>query len=256
MPPEQALQQQLDIFGDLLPSYSTSKDNQKGAAPQEMEVDAEQKKRKLAEGLEQLLAKQADASTVENKAWAKTRHHQAGGKAKGKGKGKKSQLGGEDVQEVIRLLASITLQQADQLARVQMDTGFVLTMRNDQQPECMLPILIKASTQWRATWGEQPAEINKPLRTTLFMLLLTELGSRAQRVQGKPETIAKMTAAGWMEKDEWIYQQWNPTKEVLEKDNTRKPLSQASFIEQVQQALLLVVEPTSLTRRRAGSLRT
>ena len=251
MQPEQVLQQQLEIFGDLLPSYSNSKDHQAGVAPSGMEVDAEQKKRKLAEGLEQLLSKQTGEAT-ESKGWAKTKSSQAGGKAKGKGKGKKGQMGGGDVQEVIKLLASITLQQADHLARVQMDTGFVLTMRNDQQPECMLPILIKASTQWRTTWSEQPAEVNKSLRTTLITLLLTELGSRAQLAQGKPETIAKMTATGWMERDEWLYQRWNPAKEELEKDDSRKPLSQASFIEQVQQALRLVVEPTNLMRFQAS----
>ena len=41
MQPEQVLQQQLDIFGDLLPSYSNSRDHQTGATSSGMEVDAD-----------------------------------------------------------------------------------------------------------------------------------------------------------------------------------------------------------------------
>ena len=193
-----------------------------------MAVDAEMKKRKLTETLALLLTKPSGSQAVEAAAWNKSKNNRVGGKAKGQGKGKMNQQSSEDYQEMIRLLASVTLQQADHSARIQMDTGFVLTLRNDNQPECMLPILLRTSTQWRTTWSEQPAEMNKPLRTTLFTLLLTELGSRAQRAQGMPETIAKMTAAGWMEKDEWVFQQWNHEKEALERDDARKPLSQAS----------------------------
>ena len=240
------MQQQLDLFGELLPSYSATKEEKERDTTPEMEVDAEIKKRKLADRLTQLLTKTSGPFASEASGGDRSRGNRAGGKAKGKGKGKKkSQHNNEDYHEVLHLLASVTLQQADQLARIQMDTGFVLTLRNDNQKECMLPVLIKASTQWKTAWTEQPAEVTKPLRTTLFTLFLTELGSRAQKLQSLPESITRATAASWLEKEAWVYQTWNPTTETLEKDDS-------SFIDQVKRALLLVVEPANLMRFQAA----
>ena len=125
-------------------------------------------------------------------------------------------------------------------------------MRNDEKPECMLPILLKASAQWKKTWEEDAVGLDKPLRTMPLTLLLTELGSRARTAMNQPDTINKMTEIGWMHQGEWIYQCWDHQKEELVKDEERKPVSHATFVPQVQKALLLVVIPENLRRFQAA----
>ena len=211
-----------------------------------MDESNRERKRSKPDGQRQV---QAPSSARPNPAKSKTPK----GKGRGKGKDAKGGPGPEDTKQVLKLLASVSLQQADQLARLQMETGFLLTLRNDGKQECLLPILWKVSARWKQTWEEKPHELRQSLRSTLMTCLLTELLSRVKGAAAKPEVMEECKKLGWLSPEgEWVYQAWDPRAEQLRLDAERKPVSTASFVDQVQKALLLVVVPDKLTRFQAA----
>ena len=54
-----------------------------------------------------------------------------------------------ELNEAVQLMAAVTLQLADQASRVQLDTSFLLTMKNEQGPENLLPIMYNVWKAWK-----------------------------------------------------------------------------------------------------------
>ena len=244
------MKQQQAVFGSLLPSYTTqhTPGSARGsmASTDQMDESSRERKRSKPDGTR---LSPSPPNPQPRQA------HQRAPKGKGKGKGKSNQggPGQDDTKQVLKLLASVSLQQADQLARLQMETGFLLTLKNDDSQECLLPVLWKVSARWKQTWEDKPTDLKQSLRATLMTCLLTELLSRIKGVAAKPEVAEECKKLGWLSPDgDWVYQHWDPQVEQLRLDAERKPVSTASFIEQVQQAMLLIVVPDKLTRFQAA----
>ena len=77
-------------------------------------------------------------------------------------------------------MASLTLQNVDQACRIQLDTGFLLTLHNTEAPECLLPVMFRVSTAWRRAKETDPTSLDlcKPVfaattKTSVFSALLT-----------------------------------------------------------------------------------
>ena len=88
-------------------------------------------------------------ASVDEPATSQSGSDQSQGNGKGKGKKDASKL---DLNEAVQLTAAVTLQLADQASRVQLDTSFLLTMKNEQGPENLLPVMYnvwKAGKPWR-----------------------------------------------------------------------------------------------------------
>ena len=87
-----------------------------------------------------------------------------------------------DVNEAVQLMAAVTLQLVDQSNRIQLDTGFLMTMKNEAGPENMLPIMHRVWAQWKKLQAEEPAKLERPLRCSMMIALLTEVKTRAQKL--------------------------------------------------------------------------
>ena len=100
----------------------------------------------------------------------------------GTGKGAKKEASKMDVNEAVQLMAAVTLQLVDQSNRIQLDTGFLMTMKNEAGPENMLPIMYRVWAQWKKLQAEEPAKLERPLRCSMMIALLTEVKTRAQKL--------------------------------------------------------------------------
>ncbi|CAE7853504.1 unnamed protein product [Symbiodinium microadriaticum] len=240
LPHEQdLLKQEKDLWGDLLPSVG-------GAAA-------------LAKAA-QLLATEAEDMDVDRKTGKRLRipsnnalgsqdkNQKAQGKGRGKGRGKKDAVSME-VQEAVQLMAAVTLQLVDQANRVQLDTSFQMTMKNEAGPENMLPIMYKVWAQWKKIQNEEPSKLDKPLRCSMMVALLMEIKARAQKLLQDEQQQERMKKLEWVDADgRWVYRKWCPKQEDLYLDQTRKPVPQARFIEQIDAAMELLVRPENTPR--------
>ena len=182
------------------------------------------------------------------------------GKPKGRGKQRTAADQDQDMddsldlsqRELLRLIATLVLQQHDQALRTQLDTGFLLTLKNDLGPECMLPVMQKVAKAWVQMKEEEPTKLDMPLRTTLLICMFQELKSRAELLQADAEAIEKATQAGWLNSSrEWICQKWDVDTETMVEDKTRPCVTMEAFLGQVVKLQGLVAEVANVPRFQA-----
>ena len=170
------------------------------------------------------------------------------GKSKGKGKGKKD-ASKMELNEAVQLMAAVTLQLADQASRVQLDTSFLLTMKNEQGPENLLPIMYNVWKAWKTMEAKEPEKLDKPLRCSMMISMLMEIKARAQKLQADPEQQERLKTLEWTDSEgRWVYRKWSPERETLYLDQARKPVPQATFIEQLDKAMELIIRPENMPR--------
>ena len=151
-------------------------------------------------------------------------------------------------------MASLTLQNVDQVCRIQLDTGFLLTLRNTEAPECLLPVMFRVSTAWRRAKETDPTSLDRPLKCSLLISLILELVARLERLQSD-ETLQKQAQElHWLTPDlKWQYRVWNPAAGggtgALEVDTSRTPLAQETVLEHLAQAQKLALEASQTTYR-------
>lgn len=175
---------------------------------------------------------------------------QGPGKGKGKGKGKsKKEASKMELNEAVQLMAAVTLQLADQASRVQLDTSFLLTMKNEQGPENLLPIMYNVWKAWKTMEAKEPEKLDKPLRCSMMISMLMEIKARAQKLQADPEQQERLKTLEWTDSEgRWVYRKWSSERETLYLDQARKPVPQATFIEQLDKAMELIIRPENMPR--------
>ena len=112
---------------------------------------------------------------------------------KGQGKGRRKHQDArmtEDVEnqtadQLIRLVAKLTLQHEDQHSLNKLDTTFHLWLRNSGK-EALLQTMHGVSQRWKNLKDADPTKLEGSLRATLFSCLMVELKQRLMKVRDQP----------------------------------------------------------------------
>ncbi|CAE7624913.1 unnamed protein product [Symbiodinium sp. CCMP2592] len=145
-----------------------------------------------------------------------------------------------------------TLGLVDHSNCVQLDTSFLMTMKNKKGPENLPPVMYSVWARWKKIQAETPSKLDKPLRSSMLIALLTEMKTRAEKLMKDDKQQERLRSLEWIDADgRWVYRKWSPTQEALYLDTTRKPVTQEVFVGQLTQALELLVNPNNLTRFQA-----
>ena len=155
-------------------------------------------------------------------------------KGKGRGQAKGKRGNGESTTSSDREVLKLMVSDAPECrSGVQGSTrhGFLLTLRNTEAPECLLPVMFRVSTAWRRAKETDPASLDRLLRCSLLISLILELH--------------------WLTPDlKWQYRVWNPAAGggtgALEVDTSRTPLAQEAVLEHLAQAQKLALEASNL----------
>ncbi|CAE7407727.1 jockey\pol, partial [Symbiodinium sp. CCMP2592] len=238
--------QEKQLWGHLLPSleeavqdWPMNHDDSKGDKPSEAKSKDLNKRRR----------------TNDNPSFSSDKQDRKG-KGKGKGKTKSSKDASKmELKEAVQLMAAMTLQLVDQASRVQLDTSFLLTMKNEPGPENLLPIMYKVWKAWKTMQEQEPSKLDKPLRCSMMISMLLEIKARAKKLLDDSEQQERMKALEWIDSEgRWVYRKWSPTQEALYLDQSRKPIPQTVFIEQLDQAMTLLVRPENMPRFQSREL--
>ncbi|CAE7391527.1 unnamed protein product [Symbiodinium sp. CCMP2592] len=238
--------QEKQLWGHLLPSleeavqdWPMNHDDSKGDKPSEAKSKDLNKRRR----------------TNDNPSFSSDKQDRKG-KGKGKGKTKSSKDASKmELKEAVQLMAAMTLQLVDQASRVQLDTSFLLTMKNEPGPENLLPIMYKVWKAWKTMQEQEPSKLDKPLRCSMMISMLLEIKARAKKLLDDSEQQERMKALEWIDSEgRWVYRKWSPTQEALYLDQSRKPIPQTAFIEQLDQAMTLLVRPENMPRFQSREL--
>ncbi|CAE7940580.1 unnamed protein product, partial [Symbiodinium necroappetens] len=119
------------------------------------------------------------------------------------------------------------------LGRLQQDMVYIFTFKNQPNaPDSLLPVLYKVSQEWREKYQTNPSSLDRSLRVTILLCLLTELLQRHRRLEdaGAEEALKAIKGAGWMSEDgKWVHQVWNHAEAKLVTDEEMSG-HQISFI--------------------------
>lgn len=154
-----------------------------------------------------------------------------------------------NLDEAVQLMAAVTLQLVDQSSRIQLDTSFLLTIKNEGGPENLLPVMYRVWAQWKKIQAEEPEKLERPLRCSMLIALLMEMKARAEKLLQDAAQQERLKGLEWIDSSgRWVYKKWNPAQEALYTDAGRKPVPQEAFIEQLNKAMQLLLRPENLTR--------
>ena len=167
-------------------------------------------------------------------------------KPQGKGQGHQSTRGGghrrgmelsdEGLQELVRMVAVLTIRHEDQHALHALDKGFHLHQQTGIPP-CMLGTLFQLSEQWKKKRSEAPQQLMSSLRIILFRSYMEEFIARLQKADAQ-EMQVHMREQGWIRDLEgemhWVYMHWNPQDRKEEPDLHVPPVQHQQVVRTVQ----------------------
>ncbi|CAE7894212.1 unnamed protein product [Symbiodinium necroappetens] len=179
------LKQEAELWGSLLPSLPEGVAALQEAA--KVLADSSQK-----DGKRRRTQDESSALTSQS--------GQGRGKGKGKGKGKaKKEAAKMNLDEAVQLMAAVTLQLVDQSSRIQLDTSFLLTIKNEGGPENLLPVMHKVWAQWKKIQAEEPEKLERPLRCSMLIALLMEMKARAEKLLQDAAQQERLKGLEWID---------------------------------------------------------
>ncbi|CAE7357022.1 RTase, partial [Symbiodinium sp. KB8] len=173
-PPVAMDKQVMALFGHVLTPMAGEKalGSKQGGPPQEMEVDSSRKRPR------------------------QTRQSPPKGKGKGRGKPKdreEATYSDSSERDLVLALGRIVLQQADQLHRLELDTGFFLVLATAPAAGTVIPTMFEVAELWRKKQMETPEQITCSLGVMMMRCLLQELSNRLSHALKTPEVVAALT---------------------------------------------------------------
>ena len=182
-----------------------------------------------------------------------------GGKARSRQKGggwestpNRSMHNQQNNQELLEMAIKLLLRHEAFLSRLQMDMVYIFTFKNQPNaPDSLLPTLYQVSLDWRNKYQADPSKLERSLRVTILLCLLTELLQRVRRfaAEGAAEAVKAVQHAGWMTSDaKWVYQVWSHAENKLQTDETRGTMSIPEAIDLLQGMLSLLAQPEILLK--------
>ena len=230
-PPVAMDKQVMALFGHVLTPMAGEKvlGSKQGGTPQEMEVDSARKRPR------------------------QTRQSPPKGKGKGRGKPKDKEeatYSDSSERDLVLALGRIVLQQADQLHRLELDTGFFLVLATAPAAGTVIPTMFEVAELWRKKQMETPEQITCSLGVMMMRCLLQELSNRLSHALKTPEVVAALTKQEMLtDKQDWMYMLWDKDNGKLMPDPTRNPLSTKDLQQTIQDAAnMLQHHPEVITR--------
>ena len=146
-------------------------------------------------------------------------------------RGNGQRIQADNLNNVVSILAALSLQQEDALNRVRLDSSHTFHLEQTG-PGAILKALYEAGRSWREKKGQGvplPA-----LRTVVFALLVSETKARLALFAQDPKAVKAAVETKMMNPNkQFVFQRWNPKDQKLEQDPDRNALS----VEQIQQLL-------------------
>ncbi|CAE7940761.1 unnamed protein product, partial [Symbiodinium sp. KB8] len=105
--------------------------------------------------------------------------------------------------------------------------------------------------EWREKYQTNPSSLDRSLRVTILLCLLTELLQRHRRLEdaSAEEALKAIKGAGWMSEDgKWVYQVWNHAEAKLVTDEARGTMTLAEGTEHIRTMLRLLAQPEILLK--------
>ena len=146
-------------------------------------------------------------------------------------RGNGQRIQADNLNNIVSILAALSLQQEDALNRVRLDSSHTFHLEQSG-PGAILRALYEAGRSWHEKKGQGvplPA-----LRTVVFALLVTETKARlALFAQDSNAVKAAVDKQLMNPSKQFVFQRWNPKEQKLEQDPDRNALG----VEQAQQLL-------------------
>ena len=182
------------------------------------------------------------------------------GKGTSKGRGRQRGSGSDNNQgrlthhqpDLLDLLIKLVLRHEAFLGRLQQDMVYIFTFKNQPNaPDSLLPVLYKVSQEWREKYQTNPSSLDRSLRVTILLCLLTELLQRHRRLEanGAEEALKAIKGAGWMSEDgKWVHQVWSHAEAKLITDEARGTMTLAEGTAHIRTMLELLAQPEILLK--------
>ena len=221
--------QVMALFGHVL----TPPPGQKTAAQeaQQMEVDTTRKRQRQS--------KQQPA-------------HKGNGKGGGKAREDKNlgRSNNSSDRDLLQALSRVVLQQADQLHRLECDTGFFLVLATAPAAGTVIPTMFNVAELWRKQQAESPELLTCSLGIMMFRCLLQELNNRLCLALKSKEVLDGLAKQEMItDKQDWRYMTWDKDNGKLVPDGTRSPMTTKDLQKSLQEAAnMLQNSPEMITR--------
>ena len=151
----------------------------------------------------------------------------------------------DNINNVVSMLAALSLQQEDALSRVRLDSSHTFHLEQTG-PGAILKSLYAAGQSWHEKKSQGvplPA-----LRTVVFALLITETKARLTLFAQDPDSVKAALERKVMNQDkQFVLQRWNPKDQKLEQDPDRNGLT-AEQVHQVLQKLGTLCKDNIITK--------
>ena len=148
--------------------------------------------------------------------------------------------------DLLDLLIKLVLRHEAFLGRLQQDMVYIFTFKNQPNaPDSLLP------QEWREKYQTNPSSLDRSLRVTILLCLLTELLQRHRRLEanGAEEALKAIKGAGWMSEDgKRVHQVWNHAEAKLVTHEARGTMTLAEGTEHIRTMLELLAQPEILLK--------
>ena len=102
-----------------------------------------------------------------------------------------------EIQKVIGMMQRLVLRHEDSINLLKLEYSFVAHMRLNV-PSSVAAMLYVAADGWRKLKASDPAKLDRPMRTSLFVCFFAELKERLKGLESRPEDVEKMAQMGWL----------------------------------------------------------
>ena len=155
-----------------------------------------------------------------------------------------------EIQKVIGMMQRLVLRHEDSINLLKLEYSFVAHMRLNV-PSSVAAMLYVAADGWRKLKASDPAKLDRPMRTSLFVCFFVELKERLKGLESRPEDVEKMAQMGWLVSGTprtWQFLKWDAAAQRTVVDPSKPPLTQEEVVEHVDSLLSNVVASNSLAR--------
>ena len=178
--------------------------------------------------------------------------HKGNGKGGGKAREDKNpgRSNNSSDKDLLQALSRVVLQQADQLHRLECDTGFFLVLATAPAAGTVIPTMFNVAELWRKQQAESPELLTCSLGIMMFRCLLQELNNRLCLALKSKEVLDGLAKQEMItDKQDWRYMTWDKDNGKLVPDGTRSPMTTKDLQKSLQEAAnLLQNSPEMITR--------
>ena len=166
-----------------------------------------------------------------------------------------------ELRQILKELCRLVLRQADTIAYLQTDVGFMIFLKTTMKPQLqgeqevakqwsIVKSLHHTALEWHKKKEASPGELKATLRTTLFYCVVTALLNRICELEHNEADLLRLEQLGIMEKGQFLYVQWNQETKKHERSN-REHLDLAVVKKELETVKNCLIYPRVILRFHA-----